>query len=94
MGTDAQICEIMRHLGIGPGDFDIGSHEQLTSLKAKARKGLRTLAKTHHPDCTRESHRVDLFKVAVKVVEDIENTEYVPKPVRRRKLRYSFTVTQ
>ena len=94
MGTDTQICEVMRRLDIDPNDFVVSSAEQLAALKTRARKGLRTLAKTHHPDCTRDVHRIDLFKVAIKVVEDIENTEYVPKPVRRRKLRYSFTVTR
>ncbi len=93
--TDAQICEAMRLLGISTFDFSFELPEDLDQLKARARRALRTLAKTHHPDRTADKDRHELFRVAAHVVEDIEYTEYVPPVARRRcKLRYSFSITR
>jgi hypothetical protein len=92
--TDSQLCIAMDLLGIGSEDFVFQSARALEDFKALARKRLRVLAKTHHPDCTDQHERVELFRAAAQIVSDIETTEYVPAPtVIRRKRRYSFTVT-
>jgi hypothetical protein len=93
--TDAQICEAMRTLGIGSTDFSFEGPEDLDMLKARARRALRSLAKTHHPDRTADKRRHEVFRVAAHVVQDIESTEYVaPVARRRRKTRYSFSITR
>lgn len=91
MTTGNQILDAMVAIGIRAEDFAFESEHALSELKARARKGLRKLARTHHPDTTECSEQTDLFRVAAEVVQDIEKTEYVQP---RRRVRYSFTVTR
>lgn len=93
--TDSQLCTAMDLLGIGSEDFVFQSARELEDFKALARKRLRVLAKTHHPDCTDQHERVELFRAAAQIVSDIETTEFAPvfTATRKKRRRYSFTVT-
>ena len=92
--TDSQLCQAMDLLGISNEDFCFRSQQELDAFKLNARKRLRMLAKTHHPDCTDRHERVELFRIAAQIVHDIEAVQYTPPQTRnRKKRRYSFTVT-
>ena len=88
---DDLLQNVMSQLKITGQDFHFEDESDVEGLKSKARRNLRSLAKTHHPDLTKDPHRVQIFRAATEVVADIEKTQYVP-PRRRRKRRYSFTV--
>jgi hypothetical protein len=89
MLTDGQICEAMTHLGLTADDFVFESAQDVCVLKDRVRQQYRKLVLRHHPDLN-EGTPSDLLVWLGRIVDDIAETEFVPLPRQRRKVRFTI----
>jgi hypothetical protein len=92
--TDLRLNQVMGLLGLRRRDFLVHTADEFEALKQRTRRRFRQLAKTHHPDCTEDKDRMELFRFATIVMRDLEDCKFEPPRARLvQRRRYRMTVT-